>query len=201
MESRSRKASPEPRSADVLTPDEVGRLLRACSERASTGLRNRALIATLYRCGFRVSEAIAIHPEHVDASARTLRIAGRRRARTAGMDPGAFAVVERWLERRRERGIPDSAPLFCTLGGTAVSPSYVRALLPRLARKAGLDQRVSAETLRRTLALELALEGFPMEVIQAQLGHASPVTTSRFVARIAPDTLARALRARASWRP
>jgi len=82
-----------------------------------------------------------------------------------------------------------------------VSPSYIRALLPRLAGKAGLRKPVSAETLRRSLALELALEGFPVDVIQAQLGHASPVTTSRFVARVAPDSLAVALQQRGSWKP
>lgn len=189
------------RSPDVLTPEEVGRLLRACSEHAATGLRNRALIAALYRCGFRVSEAIAIRAEDVDEEARTLRLAAGRRPRSLGMDAGSFAIVERWLERRSARGLPASSPLFCTLGGKALSPSYVRALLPRLARKAGLSKRVSAEILRRTLALELALEGFSVDAIQTQLGHASPVTTSRFVARVAPDGLALALQRRGRWQP
>lgn len=192
---------PDPRAPDVLTPEEVGRLLRACPEHAATGLRNRALITALYRGGFRVSEAIAIAARDVDPQARTLRLDRGRRARTVGLDAGSFAIVARWLERRREHAIGAAAPLFCTLGGAAVSPSYVRALLPRLARKAGLGKRVSAETLRRTLALELAQEGFPVDAIQAQLGHASPVTTSRFVARLAPDGLATALRRRGRWEP
>lgn len=201
MEANAHAVPLRPRAADVLTPEEVALLMRACSERSATGLRNRALIATFYRCGFRVSEAIALRAENVDGRTRTLQLRWGPRARTVGMDGGSFAFLKRWIERREQRRIAPSSPLFCTLGGGPLSASYIRALLPRLARKAGLERRVSAETLRRTLALELALEGFAVDAIQAQLGHASPLTTSRFVARVAPDGLAAVLRRRQRWSP
>lgn len=188
-------------AAGILTAPEVGRLLNACSQRAATGLRNRALIAVLYRGGLRVSEAIALVPADVDRSARTLRVGRRRRRPTLALDAGSFAFVESWLRRRRERGLPDDAPLLCTLKGEPLKPSYIRALLPRLARKAGIPKRVSAEALRRTLALELAREGVPVGLIQAHLGHSSPVTTARFLARVTPGGVALAMQHRASWLP
>jgi site-specific recombinase XerD len=93
--------------------------------------------------------------------------------------------------------------LFCTLQGEALCPSYVRALLPRLAEKAGLRKRVSAEVLRRTLAAELAQEGYPLRVIQAQLGHVHGTTTERYLGRVlrAADSedAADAMQRRCNW--
>ncbi len=71
--------------------------------------------------------------------------------------------------------------------------AYVRALLPRLARKAG----VHAHGLRHSHAAELAAEGFPVNLVQAQLGHASLATTDRYLRHIAPQQLIDAVRRRA----
>lgn len=188
-------------ASETLTATEVARLLNACSARAATGLRNRALIAVLYRGGLRVSEAIALAPGDVDPTSRTLRVRRRRRLPTLSVDAGSFAVVESWLRRRRERRLPDDASLFCTLQGEPLKPSYIRALLPRLARKAGISKRVSAEVLRRTLAMELACEGVPVGLIQAHLGHSSPVTTARFLARVDPGGVVQAMQRRPTWLP
>jgi integrase/recombinase XerD len=64
--------------------------------------------------------------------------------------------------------------------------------MPRLARRAGIEKRVHPHGLRHTHAAELALEGQPMNLIQAQLGHSSLATTSRYLAHIAPAELVHA---------
>ena len=69
----------------------------------------------------------------------------------------------------------------------------MRAHLPRLARKAG----VHAHGLRHSHAAELAAEGFPVNLVQAQLGHASLATTDRYLRHIAPQQLNDAVRGRA----
>jgi integrase len=117
---------------------------------------------------------------------------GKRR-----LDPGAFAVVERWLDARSKRRFRGRAPLICTLRGKLVATAYVRALMPRLARRAGIEKRVHAHGLGHTHAAELALEDQPMNLIQAQLGHSSLATTSRYLAHIAPAELVKAMQARA----
>lgn len=190
-----------PRSeGEILTADEMKRLVRASSSRSASGIRNRALIATVYRCGLRVSELIALDAEDVDRDARSIRVSSARE-RVVVMDPGSFWLVEGWIERRREEGLEPARALFCTLRGGRIKASYIRGLLPRLARKAGIEKRVSTEVIRRTLAVELAREGFPVGLIQAQLGHASPETTSRYLARVTPAEVLEALRQRPSWRP
>jgi site-specific recombinase XerD len=186
--------------AEILTADEVRALITACSNRAPTGIRNRALLVLLYRAGCRISEALRLLPKDLDRAAGTatvLRGKGGWR-RTIGLDPGAFAVVERWLDVRTKRGISCRAPIICTLKGTPLASAYVRALMPRLAHRAGVEKRVHAHGLRHTHAAELALEDHPMDLIQAQLGHTSLATTSRYLAHIAPAQLIAAMRGR-TW--
>ena len=184
--------------AEILTSDEVKALIRACSSRAPTGIRNRGLIVVLYRGGLRISEALALKLKDLDRDAGTIRVLHGKgdRARTVGLDPTAFAVIERWLDRRSSLGINNRALLFCTLDGKALATAYVRSLLPRLAKRAGIEKRVHAHGLRHTHAAELAREGVPVNVIQAQLGHASLAVTDRYIRHIAPEQLIEAMRAR-----
>ena len=80
-----------------------------------------------------------------------------------------------------------------------MATAYVRALMPRLARKAGIEKRVHAHGLRHTHAAELAMEGKPVNLIQAQLGHASLAVTSTYLAHIAPVQLIEAMRGRPAF--
>jgi site-specific recombinase XerD len=105
-------------------------------------------------------------------------------------------MIERWLERRAALHINGRHRVFCTLDGKPLKTSYVGALLPRLARKAGIEKRVHAYGLRHTHAAALAREGIPMNVIQAQLGHSNLGTTSRYLAHIAPAEVIQVMQGR-----
>jgi len=174
--------------AEILTSDEALALIRAASNRAPTGIRNRALIAVLYRGGLRLGEALALKPKDIDPDQGTVTVLHGKgdRRRTVGLDPGAMAILMRWVDRRDGLGVPRSAPLFCTLEGRPLKPSYVRTMLPRLAARAGIDKRVHPHGLRHTHAYEVMMEGVPVPVIQQQLGHTSLATTSRYLDHIAP---------------
>jgi integrase/recombinase XerD len=128
---------------EVLTADEVAALMRACSPRTPSGVRNRALIALLWRTGMRDGEAVGrwfrprdgkcgpqvaqhfypgIGAGDVDAQRGLIRVTygkGNRRQpfkpRTVAIDPGGMAFVELWLAKRRELGIPGRVQLFCTI--------------------------------------------------------------------------------------
>ncbi|MCZ6691116.1 MAG: site-specific integrase [Planctomycetota bacterium] len=185
--------------AEILSREEIGALMRSCSRRAPTGIRNRALIAVLYRAGLRLSEALSLRPKDLDRDAGTLRILrGKgRQARTVGMDPAGFAVLERWLDVRSGKlGINGACRTFCTLSGKEVQPSYIRALLPRLGRKAGIEKRVHAHGLRHAFSSELAREGVPVPLISRQLGHANIRTTTTYLSGISPEETVKAIRSR-----
>ena len=118
------------------------------------------------------------------------------RARVVGLDEGACAILQRWLDRRQQLRINGRRRVFCTLDGKPLQPSYVRALLPRVARKAGIEKRVHAHGLRHTHAFELANEGHALHVIQAQLGHSSLATTDRYIRHLAPQEVVNVMRSR-----
>ena len=183
---------------EVLTADEARALIEACSSRAPTGIRNRALIVAMYRGGLRAGETLALRPKDIDVAAGTITILHGKGdpRRVVGLDPGAMAILTRWLETRHILGISGYSPLFCTLQGNRLQPSYVRALRPRLARKAKIAKRVHPHGLRHTHAYELMLEGIPVPIIQQQLGHSSLATTDRYVGHLAPVELVRAMQRR-----
>ncbi len=104
--------------AEILSDAEVCQLLDACS-RGPTGLRNRALIAILYRGGLRINEALDLFPKDIDLEHGSIRILNGKggRARTIGVDLAGGHVIARWLEVRRQLGRGRRAPVLCTLGG------------------------------------------------------------------------------------
>ncbi len=183
---------------EVLSDAEVKSLIGACSRRSPSGIRNRALIVVMYRGGLRVSEALKLRPKDIDADLGTVRILNGKggRSRVVGLDPEAFAVIERWLAVRAKNGINGRAPVFSTLQGRPLAPEYVRNFLKRMAEKASIEKRVHPHGLRHSHAAQLAQEGVPMNVIQAQLGHSNLATTSRYLAHVSPTAVIEAMQAR-----
>jgi len=190
---KGQKLPPEP-----LTKAEVEGLIRACSRRAPTGIRNAALIAVLWRGGLRISEALALQPKDVDVAQGTVRVLKGKgsKHRTVGLDSGAMALVQRWLDVRAKRKINGRQRLFCTLDGGPISTAYVRAMLPRMARRAGIEKRVHAHGLRHTHASELRAEGTDIGIISKQLGHSSIATTARYLDHVAPQDVIDVMRKR-----
>ena len=93
-------AMPKPRKKPLVVPttEQVEQLLRSFS-RAPTSVRNRALVALMWRCGLRVSEALALLPGDVDAERGVVVVRRGKggRSRTVGIDAGALALVDAWL--------------------------------------------------------------------------------------------------------
>jgi site-specific recombinase XerD len=195
---KTSSATSRRRPPEVLSEAEVIALLKACSTRAPTGVRNRALIAVLWRCGLRISEALALELRDVDLDAGTVRVRHGKgdRSRTVGLDEQTAALLARWIDRRRKLSPGARAPIFCTLQGGRIDSSYVRRLLPRLAAKAGIERRVHAHGLRHTHAAELAREGTPINIIRDDLGHTSLAVTDRYLRDVAPQAVIDTLRAR-----
>lgn len=184
--------------ADLLTAAEIERVIRQCSSRAPTGVRNRALIAVCWRCGLRIGEALALAVKDFDPESGTLVVqrgkGGKRRV--LGVDSGTVALVSRWLEMRRKQPMPSGGPLFCTLAGRPLDQSYIRHLLPRLGRKADIERRVHAHGLRHAFAVDLVRSGAPLYVVRDALGHASVATTQVYLSRVGAHEAVDAMRNR-----
>jgi len=183
---------------EVLTGREIAALIDACKDDTLAGLRNRALIAILYRAGLRITEALVLRPIDLDSRNGAIRILHAKggRSRTVGMDAVGFEILERWLQARSSLPVGDGGPLFCLVNGKPMASCYVRVFLPRIAKKAGILRRVHAHGFRHTHAAELRGEGVDIGVISKQLGHRSIATTARYLDHIAPWDVVRAMRAR-----
>lgn len=190
---KGRKLPPE-----VLTPEEVKALMDACSKRAPTGIRNRALIALLYRGLLRIDEALSLKPKDLDHSAGTIRVLHGKgdKARTVALDDAAWGVLAVWLERGKALGMNGRHPVFCTLRGKRLLPSYCRRLFTRLGSKAGIGKRVHPHGLRHTGAAEMRAEGIDVGIIAKQLGHANIATTARYLDHVCPQAVINAMRGR-----
>jgi integrase len=91
---------------EVLTADEVSALIGQCSQKAATGIRNRALLTLLYRSGLRVSEIVALRVSDVDLKKHTVRVLYGKgdKATTRGFHPSADDALARWIDTRKARG-------------------------------------------------------------------------------------------------
>lgn len=182
----------------MLDPDEVLALMDACSNprrarKYPTGVRNRALIAVLYRTGLRCAEALSLTPEDCSEVRGTIVVRNGKggKRRVVGMDEGGFEELAEWLAIR-----PDCRYLFCTLQGGKLDSGYVRAMFYRTKKKAKVRRRVHPHGMRHTHAGELALEQIPIPLIQRQLGHNRLETTSLYLQAIAPEATVTAIRQR-----
>lgn len=188
-------------SDELLTHDEARQLIRSASNRAPTGIRNRALIAMMYRVGLRPGEALALSPADVDVERGIVEIPARKggAGRLTGIDAQTLDLVKRWLARRERLGITSDDYLFCTLAGEELKAAYVRELLPRLARRAGIVKRVHPLGLRYACAAEMSAEGLSTALIETHLGVAVSGSARRYLVQYTPEEVIVAVQAR-EWR-
>ena len=184
---------------ELLTPDEARALIQAASGRAPTGVRNRALVAMMYRSGLRPGEALALthrRPRRGGRHGERPRAQGRQPAhhrRRRGDAPPARRV-DRPPRPARASTPPrrSSAPW----PGEPLKAAYVRELLPRLARRAGIAKRVHPLALRYANAAELAEEGMPAPMIDRHLGVAPVGAARRYRRPVSEEEVAAAIAAR-----
>ena len=184
--------------AEVLRPEEVRLLIAECDQTSPVGLRNRALLVVLYRAGLRHSEALDLYPKDIDLEAGSIVVLNGKggKRRTVGIDRGAVDVIESWVRRRAGLGFGPHQRLFCSIRGRRLSSSYMRTVLPRLGREAGIAKRVHPHGLRHTFAYEAMMEGISLKLIQLQLGHSSLATTDAYLSHLAPADVLKAIHAR-----
>jgi site-specific recombinase XerD len=113
--------------------------------------------------------------------------------RIVGVEEGALLYLERWINRRRELGLPPKGRVFVQFDGSGMNDSSVRQLFARAGKRAGMDKRVHPHGLRHSHAALMAWSGTPVHVIQRQLGHKSLDTTARYIGQVAPRQLVEAV--------
>jgi integrase/recombinase XerD len=164
----------------VLSRDEVRQLIDQPRGSTPAALRDRALLETMYACGLRASEAVALELPELDLEAGILRARGKgSKERIIPIGTKAIDALRVYTDVGRPRlvGIRDEPRLFVNLRGTGLSRQGLYKIIQRHARTAGLQDRMSPHTLRHTFATHLLAGGCDLRSLQEMLGHADIGTT------------------------
>ena len=179
--------------AEILSAEHLEGLLDACDQHSRseiTRLRNRALIVVLWRAGLRISEALNLALADIDMDGRTLRVEKSKTKagiRTVGLDAMAHEALESWFECRPggSEWVFVSLTKYAPSGGSGqLAYTTANDMLKRLAKQAGIKQRVHPHGLRHQFAFEAHREGMAIGVLSEALGHKSPMMTMHYAAHV-----------------
>jgi integrase/recombinase XerD len=177
--------SPRPGSylPDVLTEEQVDRILATPSPQDPVGVRDAAILELLYACGLRASELTGLDTDRLDLANLQVRVIGKgNRERRVPMGEPARERLHKYLSGPRATwtaGRPTPA-LFVSQRGTRLTREAVWRLVRRWTRAAGVDGHVTPHTFRHSFATHLLEGGADLRVVQSLLGHASISTTQLY---------------------
>ncbi|HUW31978.1 MAG TPA: tyrosine recombinase XerC [Planctomycetota bacterium] len=176
-----RQPRKERRLPHCLDEDEVRKLLEAPDGRTFAGLRDRAILETLYSTGARVSELVGMNLEDLDVIGETVRVRGKRKKERL-LPVGSFAMraLETWIGRREAMGTivkMHRRALFVNKRGGRLTDRSVRRLLEKYILQLGLQKKASPHTLRHSFATHLLNRGADLRSVQELLGHRNLSTT------------------------
>jgi integrase/recombinase XerD len=164
----------------TLSLDEVERLLQAPRRDHPRGLRDAAMLETLYATGLRVSELVGLKEGDVDLLQRYLSTVGKgRKQRLVPLGDRAAECIEAYkLEARPSLLKARVSPaLFVTHRGGPMTRQMFWKLITAYARAAGIRKKLSPHKLRHSFATHLVERGADLRAVQAMLGHADIGTT------------------------
>jgi integrase/recombinase XerD len=180
------QAPPLPqRLPDTLTLDEVERLLEAPDVTTIRGLRDRAMLETLYATGLRVSELCGLRRGDVNLKLGFVRCVGKgNRERIVPLGRVAIGWLQQYLAARED----EADALFPGRGDTPITRGSFWVIIKEQARRAGLRKPLSPHTLRHSFATHLLERGADLRAIQEMLGHRN-IATTQIYTHVTADTL------------
>jgi integrase/recombinase XerD len=174
-----------------LSEAEVESLLGAPDVSTAAGLRDRAMLETLYASGLRVSELVGLKPVQVSLDMGVVRVLGKgSKERLTPLGEEAVMWIGKYLASARPALLAGrkSDALFVTARGAGMTRQAFWALVKRHARTAGIARAISPHTLRHAFATHLINHGADLRVVQLLLGHAD-ISTTQIYTHVARERL------------
>lgn len=170
----------------ILTQDEARRFLNAPDLKSPVGYRDKALLELLYATGIRTKELVRLKVEDVDlkSAAVLVRQGKGRKDRLIPIPALTAGYLKEYIEKVRPRfasstynKAPDQGFLFISFTGKWITAARLKEVFDRNGKAAKLDKRVTAMTLRHSIASHLLENGMDIRFIQEFLGHEQLSTT------------------------
>jgi site-specific recombinase XerD len=178
------------RDLDLITADELNRIMRAPAGDELAALRDRAILELLFSTGLRVSELCALNSD-IDLTRDEFSVRGKGdKVRVVFLSPSAKKAVAEYLKKRGDmsdalfvgygrNSVGKSAQGRSALGGdlARLTPRSIERLVKQYAVKAGITRKVTPHVIRHSFATDLLENGADLRSVQALLGHANIATT------------------------
>ena len=166
---------------EILTDDEINRLIDAIDDTKPEGIRNKAILETLYSCGLRVSELVDLRLSNLHFEQEFLKIGGKgEKERLVPISKRAIEDIKKYLVVSRkklniEKG--NENIVFLNRRGKKLSRVMIFTIIKNLAEKIKLEKNISPHTFRHSFASALVQGGADLRTVQEMLGHESILTT------------------------
>lgn len=164
-----------------LTTQQTVKLIEAPPTDEPAGLRDRAMLETMYSAGLRVAELVGLNLSDWDQDANVLRVRGKgRKERIAPVGRHASTALHEWLAVREvaeDAGPEDREAVFLNRFGKRLTTRSVGRMLEKYVKANGLDSKTSPHSLRHTFATHMLDGGADLRSVQELLGHKSLTTT------------------------
>jgi integrase/recombinase XerD len=176
----------------ALSSDEIEALLAAPDTSTTLGLRDLAMLETLYATGLRVSELVGLTRDRVRLDPGFVRVIGKgRKERLVPLGRSAISSIDDYLEHARsklnQRRLPQ---LFLNHRGGPLTRQGFWKILRGHAANAGISSQVSPHIIRHSFATHLVENGADLRSVQMMLGHAS-LTTTEIYTHVAGERMRR----------
>lgn len=174
-----------------LSEEQVERLLNAPDVRVPRGLRDRALLETLYATGLRVSEIVNLTRTQLNLDMGVVRVVGKGdKERLVPMGEEAIVWLRRYLAEARPELVRGRASehIFVSARGAALTRQALWQNIKRYAMQAGIEKNLSPHTVRHAFATHLVNHGADLRVVQMLLGHAD-LSTTQIYTQVARERL------------
>ena len=165
---------------EVLTVEEIDRIIETVDMDKAEGQRNRAILETLYSCGLRVSELCNLKMSDLYFTEGFIKVEGKgSKQRIVPISQRAIKEIRYWLIDRQAWRIKPGYEdyVFLARWGKGISRIMIFHLIKELADKAGITKKISPHTFRHSFATHVLEGGANLRAIQAMLGHESITTT------------------------
>ncbi len=183
---------------DVLHLEEINLLMGAIDHSRPDGVRNRAIIETLYGCGLRVSECVELKISNLFFDSGFIKVIGKgNKERMVPIGESAIKHINFYVDgvRKQLNIFPQHEDfLFLNRRGKMLSRVYVFTMIKSLAEKIGLKKSISPHTFRHSFATHLIEGGADLRAVQEMLGHES-ITTTEIYTHLDRDFLRQTLMA------
>jgi integrase/recombinase XerD len=172
------------RIPQVLSPEQVTKLLDAPQPADRYQLRDRAILETLYAAGCRASEVVGLTMLDLHLDPGFCKCQGKGgKQRIVPLGRPAINALRAYLDGLRPKLVapsPDATRVFVSRGGRPLAREMLWVLVKKYVRRAGLHAKVSPHTLRHSFATHLLAGGADLRTVQELLGHSSIQTTQRY---------------------